>query len=148
MPATQDATRSEGMALGLWMHDRHRFRHKKLRVDLAFGARGGSGRSSRFSQVDTDLGTGMGGTLVMTRAEKAKHTFVFSFGTMTVGASACAQQVGARTPRAACAKHKKSRRSDAKQPTSRSKSYSTRSRQTFPLASTPTDRKWRKSSPK
>ena len=77
-PARQRNAISEGMALGLCMRERYRFRHDKLRVDLAFErAWRDWPYRQRFSQVDTDLRKGMGGSLVMTHANETKSTYVF-----------------------------------------------------------------------
>lgn len=77
-PARQRNAVSEGMALGLCLRERYRFRRNKMRVDLAFTrACGGWPYCQRFPQVDTDLRKGLGGSLVMTHARDTKRTFVF-----------------------------------------------------------------------
>jgi hypothetical protein len=76
-PAQQRNAVSEGIALGLLMCDRDEIPYDKFRVDLAFEhAWKNWPHRHRFSQVSTDLRKGLGGSLVMTRAQEKKHTFV------------------------------------------------------------------------
>jgi hypothetical protein len=68
---------SEGIALGLLMCDCNEVPYDKFRVDLAFERawRTWPHRDS-FSQVSTDIRKGLGGSLVMTRANETKQTWV------------------------------------------------------------------------
>ena len=76
-PAQQRNAVSEGVALGLLMCDRDEIPYDKFRVDLAFAhAWRNWPHRHRFPQVDTDLRKGLGGALVMTRAQERKRTFV------------------------------------------------------------------------
>ena len=66
---------SEGVALGLVMHQKFSLPWDKLGLDLSFeSAWRRWGHSWNFPQVRTDLRNGSDGAYVMTRADKQKHT--------------------------------------------------------------------------
>lgn len=67
---------SEGTALGLLMCGRNAIRYDKVKVDLAFeGAWRSWPYADQFSQVNTDLRNGSGGSTVMARADERKQVW-------------------------------------------------------------------------
>lgn len=79
-PTNQRNSVSEGVALGLCILERYEFPFQKMRLDFAFEHAWRNWPDQyrgQFSQVATDLGNGLGGSLVMTHATEKKRTFAF-----------------------------------------------------------------------